>query len=77
MELDPGSVAAKGWLAIALVSRMFDAMADSPAADVARAEDLARQAVAAAPRSPLAHFAKGWCYAPKAETQRPSRNTKP
>ena len=59
LELDPGSVAAKGWLAIALVSRMFDAMADSPAADVARAEDLARQAVAAAPRSPLAHFAKG------------------
>ena len=59
LELDPGSVAAKSWLAIALVSRMFDAMADSPAADVARAEDLARQAVAAAPRSPLAHFAKG------------------
>ena len=59
LELDPGSVAAKSWLATALVSRMFDAMADSPAADVARAEELARQAVATAPRSPLAHFAKG------------------
>ena len=59
LELDPGSVAAKSWLATALVNRMFDVMADSPAADVARAEELAEQAVAASPRSPLAHFAKG------------------
>jgi adenylate cyclase len=41
------------------VSRMFDAMADSPEADVARAKELAEHAVAASPRSPLAHFAKG------------------
>ena len=59
MELDPGSVAAKSWLATALVSRMFDAMADAPEADGARAEELAEQALAAAPRNPLAHFAKG------------------
>ena len=59
LELDPGSVAAKSWLATALVSRMFDAMADAPEADGARAEELAEQALAAAPRNPLAHFAKG------------------
>jgi adenylate cyclase len=34
-------------------------MADTAAADVARAEELAGQALAASPRSPLAHFAKG------------------
>jgi tetratricopeptide (TPR) repeat protein len=35
------------------------AIADLVAADLARAEALARQALAAAPLSPLAHFAKG------------------
>jgi TolB-like protein/DNA-binding winged helix-turn-helix (wHTH) protein/Tfp pilus assembly protein PilF len=59
LALDPGSVEAKSWLATALVIRMFDAMADSAAADVARAEGLAGQALAASPRSPLAHFARG------------------
>jgi adenylate cyclase len=34
-------------------------MTGSPAADSARAEKLAEQALAASPRSPLAHFAKG------------------
>ncbi len=34
-------------------------MTDSAAADIARAEGLAGQALAASPRSPLAHFAKG------------------
>ncbi len=34
-------------------------MTDSAAADIARAEELAGQALAASPRSPLAHFAKG------------------
>jgi TolB-like protein/DNA-binding winged helix-turn-helix (wHTH) protein/Flp pilus assembly protein TadD len=59
LELDPGSVQAKSWLATALATRVLDAMADSPAADIARAEELAGQALAASPRSPLAHFAKG------------------
>ena len=59
LELDPNSATAKSWLAAALVNRMFDVMADNPAADIARAEELADQAVAASPRSPLAHFAKG------------------
>ena len=34
-------------------------MTDSAAADIARAEGLAERALAASPRSPLAHFAKG------------------
>ena len=34
-------------------------MTDSAAADIARAEGLVEQALAASPRSPLAHFAKG------------------
>ena len=36
-----------------------DGLTDSAAADIARAEVLAEQALAASPRSPLAHFAKG------------------
>jgi len=34
-------------------------MSDSAAADITRAEGLVGQALAASPRSPLAHFAKG------------------
>ena len=76
MELDPGSVAAKSWLAIALASRMFDAMADSPEADVARAEELAEQAVEAAPRNPLAHFAKGMVLRAQGRDAEATPNTK-
>ena len=42
-----------------LASRVLDGMTDSAAADIARAEGLIAQALAASPRSPLAHFAKG------------------
>jgi len=38
---------------------VLDQLTDSAAADIARAETLAAQALAAAPRSALAHFAKG------------------
>ena len=38
---------------------MLDQMTDSAAADLARAEGLVGQALAASPRSALAHFAKG------------------
>jgi tetratricopeptide (TPR) repeat protein len=41
------------------MSRVLDNMSDTVAADVTRAEGLAGQALAASPRSPLAHFAKG------------------
>jgi adenylate cyclase len=59
LALDQQSVAAQSWLAIALTARVLDSMASTPAADIARAEDLAERAVAASPRSSPARFAKG------------------
>jgi TolB-like protein/DNA-binding winged helix-turn-helix (wHTH) protein len=58
LALDPQSVEAQSWLAIVLMGRVLDGMADSAAADIARAEGLARQSLATSLRSPLAHFAK-------------------
>ena len=43
----------------ALTARVLNNMTDSPAADIERAEGLSEQALAASPRSPLAHYAKG------------------
>jgi adenylate cyclase len=57
--LDPRSVEAQSWLAFTLVNRVLAQMSDSAADDLARAEGLAGQAVAASPVSPVAHFAKG------------------
>jgi TolB-like protein len=59
LALDPQSVEVQSRLAIALMSRVVSGMADSVAADIARAERLTGQALVASPRNPLAHFAKG------------------
>jgi adenylate cyclase len=59
LALDPQSVEAQSRLATALAARVLDNMTDTAAADILRAERLAEQALAAASRSPLAHFAKG------------------
>jgi adenylate cyclase len=59
LALDPRSVEAQSWLANALAARVLDQMTDTAAADAARAERLIGQALAASPRSPHAHFAKG------------------
>jgi TolB-like protein/class 3 adenylate cyclase len=59
LALDPRSVEAHSWLAATLSARVLDNMADTAEADIVRAEGLAAQAVAAAPRSALAHYAKG------------------
>jgi TolB-like protein len=59
LALDPQSAAAQSWLAIALTARVLDFMADTGAADIARAEDLAERGLAVSNRSPVAHFAKG------------------
>jgi adenylate cyclase len=59
LELDPISVEAQSWLASALASRVLDDMTDSAPTDIALAETLVEKALAASPRSPLAHFAKG------------------
>jgi tetratricopeptide (TPR) repeat protein len=59
LALDPRSVAAQSYLAIALTGRVLDNMTDTASSDIARAEELAELALASSPRSPLAHFAKG------------------
>jgi tetratricopeptide (TPR) repeat protein len=59
LEFDPRSVAAQGWLATVLIARVLDQMSPSATVDIARAEGLAGQTLAASPRSPLAHCARG------------------
>lgn len=59
MTLDPQSVEAQSRLAGTLAGRALDGIADTAAADIARAEGLARQALAASPRSPYVHYAIG------------------
>ncbi|MGE0257263.1 MAG: tetratricopeptide repeat protein [Alphaproteobacteria bacterium] len=58
LALDPNSAVAQSWLAIALTARALDSMAETAAADIARAEELAEQALAGLPRATIAHFAK-------------------
>jgi TolB-like protein/Tfp pilus assembly protein PilF len=59
LALDPRSVEAQSRLATALTARVLGNMTDSAAADIERAERLADQALAASPRSALAHAARG------------------
>jgi Flp pilus assembly protein TadD len=59
LALDPGSVGAKSLLATALADRVNTGTTVSAAVDIARAEGLIGQVLAASPRDPLAHFAKG------------------
>jgi TolB-like protein len=59
LALDPRSVEAQSSLATALMARVADNMSGSAAADIVRADGLVGKALAASPRSPLAHFAKG------------------
>jgi TolB-like protein/cytochrome c-type biogenesis protein CcmH/NrfG len=58
LALDPQSVGAQSWLAIALTARVLDSMASDPAADIARADEMAERGLAVSPRRALAHFAK-------------------
>jgi adenylate cyclase len=58
LALEPASVEAQSLLARGLASRVLDDMGDSPAADLARAEALVRQALAASHRSYLPHLAR-------------------
>jgi TolB-like protein len=59
LALDPHSAEAQSWLAYTLAGRVLANMTDSPTADLERAKALSEQAVAASPRSQLAHVAKG------------------
>ena len=59
LALDPGSVEAQSLLAAGLSIRVMQGMSNSRAADIKRAEELAGKALTTAPRSPLAHWARG------------------
>jgi adenylate cyclase len=59
LAVDPRSVEAQGSLATSLAGRVLDGMTDTPTADVQRAEELVRSALAISPRNPRAHFARG------------------
>ncbi len=59
LALEPHSVEAESRLASALSSRLLDGMSDTVEADTNRANQLIEQALAAAPGSLTAHFAKG------------------
>jgi TolB-like protein/Flp pilus assembly protein TadD len=58
LALDPRSVDAQSWLAVVLAGRVMNGMSDAAAVDIERAEGLAARALAASPRSALAHLAK-------------------
>jgi TolB-like protein/Flp pilus assembly protein TadD len=58
LELDPQSAEARSLLADALAGRVLDQMTDTRVADIARAQDLVGQALAASPRSPVTHYVK-------------------
>jgi adenylate cyclase len=59
LALDPQSVEVQSHLASALANRALIGVTDSAAADIARAEGLVDQALAASPRYAPAHLAKG------------------
>jgi adenylate cyclase len=59
LALDPRSVEAQTRLAAVLVGRVFDGTTVSAAADLARADGLVSQALAAAPRYAHAHLIRG------------------
>jgi adenylate cyclase len=59
LSLDPQSVEAQTSLAFVLVHRVTLYMTDSAASDLARADGLIDQALAAAPRISFAHYVKG------------------
>ena len=59
LALDPRSAEAQSLLADALAHRVLDRLTDAATADMARAVALVDRALAASPRSPTAHLAKG------------------
>jgi adenylate cyclase len=59
LALDSGSVEAQCLCANARAGRVLDGMSSSATEDIARADQLVRQALSASPRSTLAHFARG------------------
>src|SRR5215472_9037124 len=59
LALDPASIQARALLAETLAGRELEQLADTPAADLERAEALISAVLAASPRDAVAHFARG------------------
>jgi len=59
LALDPQSAEAQTWLAGVLVNRVNTSTTDTPAADLARAEELIDRALAASRQTAFAHYVKG------------------
>jgi TolB-like protein/class 3 adenylate cyclase len=59
LALNPRSIEAQSWLAMSFATRVLDNITHSAGADIAHAERLVSQALTVAPRSPLAHYARG------------------
>jgi len=59
LAIDPRSVEAQTLLATALANRVLDYMSNTTAADIERSDGLIGLALAAAPQSALAHWARG------------------
>jgi TolB-like protein len=59
LALDPRSAEAQSWLGAELAGRVLSGMTVSAPADLQTAKELVEKALAASPRSPLAHHAKG------------------
>jgi TolB-like protein/class 3 adenylate cyclase/Tfp pilus assembly protein PilF len=58
LKLDPNSADAAAWLAVALTVRVTDELSESAEVDLRRAAELAKEALAAAPDSAMAHYAR-------------------
>jgi TolB-like protein len=59
LALDPRAIEAQIWLALMLVTRVFDFWSDAPDVDLQHADQLIARALAVSPNSAWAHYAKG------------------
>ena len=76
LAVDPQSAEARALLANSLAGRVLDRVTDSEAADLAHAEKLVAQALAASPRTRPLTGPKPRCCARRADTRRPFPNTR-
>jgi hypothetical protein len=76
LALAPISVETQSALAIALATRTLDHMTDTPAADLARAKELAERTSSRRPATRLHITSEEQCCARKADGRRPFPNTR-
>jgi len=59
LAVDPESVEARAWLALAVIDAVLEQVSENVDADIARAEVLIEQVVATSPRHPRVNFVRG------------------